>query len=60
MTKAKRYCIQKLETHDKDKRLTTWKDTKKCSENLEALKMLCPSRTHRIFDRTNGRVVFEP
>lgn len=59
MPATKRYCIQKLVVNDKKTHLKEWKNTNKCSDNLETLKLLCGSR-HRIFDRTDGRVVYEP
>jgi hypothetical protein len=55
-----RYCIQKIATQDRMKRLVVWEDTRKCSDSLETLKLMCAKGRNRIFDRETGRVVYEP
>jgi hypothetical protein len=51
----KRYCLEKLVDYHRDTGTETWKPTKRCSDNPEALRHFM-GHTYRIVDTHTGRV----
>jgi hypothetical protein len=56
MTKIKRFCLERFVGYDKEPKIEKWKKTKKCSDDLDTLKIFFVEG-YRIFDEVDGVVI---